>query len=157
MKACIYGADAIGGWLGERLQTLADTLPRGGIDVEGTDCIQKDIWFKLQGNLTMNLISARTGATTDRILDDDLVRGFVSAVMLEAKAIGEKLGLPIDQQPEDRHAVTRKLGRSRHQCGRMWRRTSPWRSTRWWALWASWGRSPARPRPTPTPCWAWPA
>ena len=154
MKACIYGADAIGGWLGERLQTLADTLPRGGIDVEGTDCIQKDIWFKLQGNLTMNLISARTGATTDRILDDDLVRGFVSAVMLEAKAIGEKLGLPIDQQPEDRHAVTRKLGRSRPQCGRMCRRTSPWRSTRWWALCGSWGRSPARPRPTPTPCWA---
>ena len=24
--------------------------------------------------------------------------------------IGERLGLPIDQQPEDRHAVTRKLG-----------------------------------------------
>jgi 2-dehydropantoate 2-reductase len=75
-----------------------------------SDCIQKDIWFKLWGNLTMNPISALTGATTDRILDDDLVRGFVSAVMLEAKAIGAKLGLPIDQQPEDRHAVTRKLG-----------------------------------------------
>lgn len=95
---------------GARLQSLADTLQRGGIDVEVSDCIQKDIWFKLWGNLTMNPISALTGATTDRILDDDLVRGFVSAVMLEAKAIGEKLGLPIDQQPEDRHAVTRKLG-----------------------------------------------
>lgn len=93
-----------------RLQSLAGTLQRGGIDVEVSDCIQKDIWFKLWGNLTMNPISALTGATTDRILDDDLVRGFVSAVMLEAKAIGEKLGLPIDQQPEDRHAVTRKLG-----------------------------------------------
>ncbi|MCE1193024.1 MAG: 2-dehydropantoate 2-reductase [Acidovorax sp.] len=93
-----------------RLQSLAGTLQRGGIDVEVSDCIQKDIWFKLWGNLTMNPISALTGATTDRILDDDLVRGFVSAVMLEAKAIGDKLGLPIDQQPEDRHAVTRKLG-----------------------------------------------
>lgn len=93
-----------------RLQALADTLQRGGIDVEVSSCIQKDIWFKLWGNLTMNPISALTGATTDRILDDDLVRGFVSAVMLEAKAIGDKLGLPIDQQPEDRHAVTRKLG-----------------------------------------------
>ncbi|MBV7543555.1 2-dehydropantoate 2-reductase [Acidovorax sp. sic0104] len=93
-----------------RLQTLAATLQRGGIDVEVSGCIQRDIWFKLWGNLTMNPISALTGATTDRILDDDLVRGFVSHVMLEAKAIGEKLGLPIDQQPEDRHAVTRKLG-----------------------------------------------
>ena len=93
-----------------RLQALADTLQRGGIDVEVSSCIQKDIWFKLWGNLTMNPISALTGATTDRILDDELVRGFVSAVMLEAKAIGDQLGLPIDQQPEDRHAVTRKLG-----------------------------------------------
>ena len=92
MKACIYGADAIGGWLGERLQTLADTLPRGGIDVEGTDCIQKGIWFKLWGNLTINPISARTGATTDRILDDDLVRGFVSAVMLGGQGHRRKAG-----------------------------------------------------------------
>ena len=30
--------------------------------------------------------------------------------MLEAKAIGERIGLPIDQQPTDRHAVTLKLG-----------------------------------------------
>jgi 2-dehydropantoate 2-reductase len=30
--------------------------------------------------------------------------------MLEAKAIGERIGIPIDQQPADRHAVTLKLG-----------------------------------------------
>jgi 2-dehydropantoate 2-reductase len=29
---------------------------------------------------------------------------------LEAKVIGARLGISIDQQPEDRHAVTRKLG-----------------------------------------------
>ena len=51
-----------------------------------------------------------TGATADRILDDDLARGFVSAVMLEAREIGARIGVPIDQTPEDRHAVTRKLG-----------------------------------------------
>jgi 2-dehydropantoate 2-reductase len=55
-------------------------------------------------------VSALTGATTDRILGDELVRGFISAVMLEAKAIGERIGIPIDQQPADRHAVTLKLG-----------------------------------------------
>jgi 2-dehydropantoate 2-reductase len=30
--------------------------------------------------------------------------------MREAKAIGAHIGIPIDQQPEDRHAVTLKLG-----------------------------------------------
>ncbi|HEY0826118.1 MAG TPA: ketopantoate reductase C-terminal domain-containing protein, partial [Ramlibacter sp.] len=72
--------------------------------------IQKDAWFKLWGNMTVNPISAMTGATTDRILDDDLVRGFISAVMLEAREIGARIGLPIAQTPEDRHQVPRKLG-----------------------------------------------
>ena len=93
-----------------RLAHWAGLIRQGGIEVDETDRVQRDIWYKLWGNLTMNPISALTGATTDRILDDELVRGFVSHVMLEAKAIGDQLGLPIDQQPEDRHTVTRKLG-----------------------------------------------
>ncbi len=138
-----------------RLLALADSLQRGGIQAEVSDCIQKDIWFKLWGNLTMNPISARPGATTDGILDDDLVRGFVSAVMLEAKAIGSQLGLPIEQQPEDRHAVTRKLGAFKTSMLQDVEAASPWRLTPWWAPCASWGRSPAPPRPTPMPCWGW--
>jgi 2-dehydropantoate 2-reductase len=93
-----------------RVQALAALLQRAGFAATVSPQIQKDIWFKLWGNMTVNPISAFTGATTDRILNDDLVRGFVSAVMLEAKDIGARIGIPIDQQPEDRHAVTRKLG-----------------------------------------------
>jgi 2-dehydropantoate 2-reductase len=68
------------------------------------------VWFKLWGNMTMNPVSALTGATADRVLDDELVRGFISAVMLEAQAIGAAIGLPIAQTPAQRHYVTRKLG-----------------------------------------------
>jgi 2-dehydropantoate 2-reductase len=60
--------------------------------------------------MTVNPVSAMTGATTDLILNDDLVRGFVSAVMLEAREIGARIGIPIAQLPDDRHQVTRKLG-----------------------------------------------
>jgi 2-dehydropantoate 2-reductase len=60
--------------------------------------------------MTMNPISAITGATTDKILGDELVRGFVTNAMLEAKEIGARFGIPIDQAPSDRHAVTMKLG-----------------------------------------------
>ena len=98
------------GGLSDRVQTLAALLQKAGFKATASPQIQKDIWYKLWGNMTVNPISALTGATTDLILGDDLVRGFVSAVMLEAKAIGERIGIPIDQQPEDRHAVTRKLG-----------------------------------------------
>jgi 2-dehydropantoate 2-reductase len=93
-----------------RVQAVAALLTQAGFGVTVSDRIQRDIWFKLWGNMTVNPVSALTGAPCDRILDDPLVRGFISAIMLEAKAIGARFGIPIDQQPEDRHAVTRKLG-----------------------------------------------
>ena len=93
-----------------RVQALHALLQKAGFNATLSPQIQKDIWYKLWGNMTVNPISAITGATSDRLLDDDLVRGFMSNVMLEARAIGERIGIPITQAPEDRHAVTRKLG-----------------------------------------------
>jgi len=58
----------------------------------------------------MNPVSALTGATTDRVLDDELVRAFATNVMREAAEIGRRIGIPIDQDPEDRHKVTLRLG-----------------------------------------------
>lgn len=93
-----------------RVQALADLLVRAGFTASVSAQIQKDAWYKLWGNMTVNPISAFTGATTDRILGDELVRDFISKIMLEAKEIGARIGIPIAQQPEDRHAVTLKLG-----------------------------------------------
>jgi 2-dehydropantoate 2-reductase len=98
------------GGISARSQVLADVLNAAGFDVKVSQRIQQDIWFKLWGNMTMNPVSALTGAPCDQILDDDLVRSFCSAVMLEAQAIGARIGCDIAQVPEDRHAVTRKLG-----------------------------------------------
>ena len=93
-----------------RVQQLVADLQTAGFNASASAQIQKDVWYKLWGNMTVNPISAFTGATTDLIMQDDLVRNFVSQIMLEAKLIGEKIGIPIAQTPEDRHAVTRKLG-----------------------------------------------
>jgi len=93
-----------------RMRTLAETLARAGFDVEISACIQRDVWYKLWGNMTMNPVSALTGATVDRVLDDSLVNGFCLEVMREAAAIGARIGCPIEQSGEDRNAVTRKLG-----------------------------------------------
>ncbi|MFN8897447.1 MAG: 2-dehydropantoate 2-reductase [Pseudomonadota bacterium] len=94
----------------DALGRIAALLERAGFDVTRSDRVQRDVWFKLWGNMTMNPISALTGATVDRVLDDPLVRGLASAVMLEAQAIGAAIGLPIGQTPEQRHEVTRRLG-----------------------------------------------
>ena len=98
------------GKVSTRVQQLVADLQAAGFNASASAQIQKDVWYKLWGNMTVNPISAFTGATTDLILKDDLVRDFVSKIMLEAKAIGEKIGIPIAQTPEDRHAVTMKLG-----------------------------------------------
>jgi len=95
---------------GPRLQALAETLAECGFTIELSDNIRQAIWYKLWGNMTMNPISAFTGATCDRILDDALVGGFVLAVMEEARAIGDRIGCAITERGEDRCAVTRQLG-----------------------------------------------
>jgi 2-dehydropantoate 2-reductase len=94
----------------ERARKLVEIFAAGGFNASASEQIQRDVWYKLWGNMTMNPISAITGATTDKILGDDLVRGFVTSAMLEAKEIGARFGIPIDQAPNDRHAVTMKLG-----------------------------------------------
>jgi 2-dehydropantoate 2-reductase len=93
-----------------RVRQLVALLEKAGFETVLSEQIQKDAWYKLWGNMTVNPVSAMTGATTDLILNDDLVRGFISAVMLEAREIGARVGIPIAQQPEDRHQITRKLG-----------------------------------------------
>jgi len=93
-----------------RLQTLHGLLAKAGFDVTSSDAIRHDIWYKLWGNMTMNPVSAITGATGDRMLDDPLVRGFCSAAMREASAVGARIGCVIEQDPEARHAITRELG-----------------------------------------------
>ena len=109
----IIGEPAGGGSEGgnsPRVAALAAQLRDSGFECEISRGIQYDIWYKLWGNMTMNPVSAFTGATSDRVLDDPLVKDFCQAVMREAAAIGARIGCPIEQTPEDRHVVTRKLG-----------------------------------------------
>ncbi|MBX6324030.1 MAG: 2-dehydropantoate 2-reductase, partial [Rhodospirillaceae bacterium] len=93
-----------------RVLALAGRLRAAGFDAPVSRRIQADIWYKLWGNMTTNPVSALTGATADRILDDPLVRRFCLAVMAEAAAIGARMGCPIAESGEDRMEVTRRLG-----------------------------------------------
>jgi len=93
-----------------RAGEIAAALAGAGFQAEASADIRRDIWFKLWGNMTMNPVSALTGAACDAILDDDLVRGFMVCAMTEAAAIGAHIGCPIEQSAEARMAVTRQLG-----------------------------------------------
>ena len=99
-----------GGGTSARVTALCNLFRDAGFEAEASERIRYEIWYKLWGNMTMNPISAITGATCDRLLDDPLVSGFALRVMEEARAIGARIGCPIEERGEDRNAVTRKLG-----------------------------------------------
>jgi 2-dehydropantoate 2-reductase len=93
-----------------RVRELGALLAGAGFEASVSADIRRDIWYKLWGNMTMNPVSAITGATGDRVLADPLVLTFCTAAMREAAAVGAQIGCAIEQSPEDRHVITRKLG-----------------------------------------------
>lgn len=81
-----------------RVVAFADALRAAGFKAPVRNAIREEIWIKLWGNLSMNPISALTGATLDVICGTPGTRAVARAMMLEAQAIAEKLGVrfPID-------------------------------------------------------------
>jgi 2-dehydropantoate 2-reductase len=94
----------------ERVSDLVQDFTSAGLAARASSAIRQDIWYKLWGNMTMNPVSAITGATADRIIDDPDVRALLMAVMAEAATVGALIGCPIDEPGENRIEVTRKLG-----------------------------------------------
>jgi 2-dehydropantoate 2-reductase len=93
-----------------RVRVLGETLTRAGFDVTRSSRIRYETWYKLWGNMTMNPMSALTGADMGQVLGDPLLRNFSAAAMREAALVGERIGCAEPDSPEDRQAVTRKLG-----------------------------------------------
>jgi 2-dehydropantoate 2-reductase len=76
-----------------RIERLAQLMEAAGLKAPIRDNIRDEIWLKLWGNLSFNPISALTHATLDVIAHDPATRAVARAMMLEAKAIGDKLGV----------------------------------------------------------------
>ncbi|VVE39878.1 2-dehydropantoate 2-reductase [Pandoraea morbifera] len=77
----------------ERVEKLSQMMTAGGLDAPIRDNIRDEIWLKLWGNLCFNPISALTHGTLDIIASDPGTRAVAKAMMLEAKAIGDKFGV----------------------------------------------------------------
>jgi 2-dehydropantoate 2-reductase len=108
----ILGASRPGApaWRDAHLAALAEIWNEAGLAATVSPQIRREIWIKLWGNMNMNPISALTGATADKILDDPYTHGLVLRMMEEAAAIGQRLGLETGMTPAERSVITRKLG-----------------------------------------------
>ena len=82
----------------QRVTALATELVAAGLQAPVRPDIRTEIWVKLWGNLSFNPVSALTGHTLEQMVGDPDTRGVVRAMMIEAQAIAEKLGVrfPID-------------------------------------------------------------
>ncbi len=82
----------------ERAERLAGALAAAGLRAPVRPRIRDEIWVKLWGNLSFNPISALTHATLDILCTDPGTRAVARAMMREAQAIAEGLGVrfPVD-------------------------------------------------------------
>ncbi|RWR03092.1 hypothetical protein ED28_04655 [[Pantoea] beijingensis] len=94
----------------ERNERLVALLNHAGIDARISPKIHQDVWYKLWGNMTMNPIGTLTGATTDRILNDELLFPFVSNVIREAERIGNALNINPQQSVEELLTLAKSMG-----------------------------------------------
>jgi 2-dehydropantoate 2-reductase len=84
-----------GGGRSERVERLHELLVAGDFDAPIRDDIRDEIWLKLWGNLCFNPVSALTCATVDVVATDPDTRSLCRSMMMEAAAIGERLGLKL--------------------------------------------------------------
>jgi 2-dehydropantoate 2-reductase len=94
----------------ERVMRIAACFTRAGFKAPVLDDIRGEIWLKLWGNLTFNPISALTRATLAGICDYAPTRDLAAAMMAEAQAVAEKLGVRFRVSLERRIAGAQKVG-----------------------------------------------
>ena len=92
-----------------RVRALAEPLRRAGFKARVTSDIRAELWVKLWGNLSFNPVSALTHATLGDLCGFPPARELAAAMMREAQAVAEKLGIrfaiSIDQRIAGAEAV----------------------------------------------------
>ena len=94
----------------ERTAELSQALKNAGLKAPIRSQIRNDIWIKLWGNLCFNPISALTHETLDVIATDPGTQSVARSMMLEAQAIGEKLGVRFGVDVDKRIAGAAAVG-----------------------------------------------
>lgn len=93
----------------DRVNALAEAMRGAGFTAPVRPNIRNEIWVKLWGNLCFNPISALTHGTLQQMAEDPGVRAVARAMMVEAQAIGEAIGvrfaIDVDKRIEGARAI----------------------------------------------------
>ena len=93
-----------------RVRALADAFRSAGFKTPVLSDIRSEIWLKLWGNVSFNPISALTHATLQAICEYGPTRDLARTMMLEAQAVGTKLGVAFKVDVERRINGAQAIG-----------------------------------------------
>ncbi|WP_144185272.1 2-dehydropantoate 2-reductase [Elioraea rosea] len=96
-----------------RVSAISEALIAAGFKAPVRPKIRDEIWVKLWGNLAFNPISALTTSTLDTLTADAGQRGVARAMMLEAQAVAEALGIRFAIDVDKRIAGAAEVGAHR--------------------------------------------
>jgi 2-dehydropantoate 2-reductase len=94
----------------ERILRVSEAFAKAGFKAPVVSDVRSEIWTKLWGNLSFNPISALTHATLEDICRFGATRALAAAMMVEAQAVGEALGIRFRIPLEKRIAGAEAVG-----------------------------------------------
>jgi len=95
----------------QRAAAFSELMIKAGLRCPVRPRIRDNLWIKLWGNLSFNMICALTTATLDVVTGDPATRGVARAMMLEGQAIAEKLGVKFPIDVDTRIAGAAEVGK----------------------------------------------
>jgi 2-dehydropantoate 2-reductase len=96
-----------------RIQALSEALTAAGFRAPVLEDIRSEIWLKALGSLSVNPVSALTGATMAGICREPATREIIATMMQEAQAIAAALGVRLRVSLEQRLRGAERVGNHR--------------------------------------------
>lgn len=101
------------GEITDRAKILSGLLTKAGIKSPVKPNLRDEIWLKLWGNLSFNPVSVLTPATLGELARDESARRVLRAMMVEAQAVAEALGVRFPVSVDERMDMAAKVGAHR--------------------------------------------
>jgi 2-dehydropantoate 2-reductase len=97
----------------ERVQALSQVLQAAGLRAPIRPNLRNETWVKIWGNVSLNPVSALTLSTLEEMIDDPGTLTVIRQMMLEAQAVGEKLGVRFGMNVDQRIKGAAEVGSHR--------------------------------------------
>ncbi len=98
------------GSMSTRVQAIAAALIKAGIEAPLRADIRQEIWHKLWGNLSFSPLAVLTLSTLGQLAADPATRAVARAMMVEAQAVAEALGVRLPGTVDERIAHSAAIG-----------------------------------------------